>query len=95
MILKAVLSLANLTNPIVVYPIHDCLLCKRSDEDEVVTALWEAMSQEFGRTPSLDVEYSDQPTELIEAEFVGSSDVEIEVPQGNDDDFDVIEEWDE
>lgn len=65
-IVKALLSLAQRKTPIVAYPVHDCLICKRSDEAEVIKALQEAFIEEIGQCPYLDVEYSNQGPKIIE-----------------------------
>ena len=38
------------------YPVHDCLLCRRSDQGVVVKALQEAMMNQIGAVVVMDVE---------------------------------------
>jgi hypothetical protein len=68
-ILEVMSRLAGAEHPIVTYPVHDCLICKRADEQEVVDTLQSVMSSELGASPTLEVEYSDQESKIIHATY--------------------------
>lgn len=38
------------------YPVHDCLLCRQQDQEEVVAAIQQKMTQQFGQSAVLEVE---------------------------------------
>jgi hypothetical protein len=65
-ILDAMLSLVSSQSPVVVYPVHDCLICKRRDQDAVVEALRLAFLKHTGGVPYLEVEFNDRPPAVID-----------------------------
>lgn len=67
LILQTMTELLERDNPIVTYPVHDCLICKQSDEQEVVEALQSVMLSKLGSSPTIDVEYPDGTNKIHEA----------------------------
>jgi hypothetical protein len=67
LILQTMTELLERNTPIVTYPVHDCLICKQSDEEKVVEALQSVMLSNLGSTPTLDVEYTDGANKIHEA----------------------------
>ena len=64
-IVEALLDLANRKVPITAYPVHDCLICKESDEPRVVSALQKSVQLKVGSVPVLDVEYVNRKSKII------------------------------
>lgn len=50
---------------VVTYPVHDCLMCKRTDEEVVLKAIQSAMIEKLGTTIMMDVSYADFATKII------------------------------
>jgi hypothetical protein len=67
LILQTMTELLERDSPIVTYPVHDCLICKQSDEQEVVEALQSVMLSKLGSSPTIDVEYPDGTNEIHDA----------------------------
>ena len=67
-IVETLLALSNKPEPIPAYPVHDCLICKVSDEEAVISALHDSMHSTLGAVPVLDVEYSDGTPKIIEVD---------------------------
>lgn len=64
LILEAMETLASRSSPVVVYPVHDCLICKKSDEQQVVSTLQDVMRSNLGAAPTLETEYPDGKTQI-------------------------------
>ncbi len=78
---------------IVTYPIHDCLMCKRTDEEVVVKAIQSSMIDKLGTTIMMDVSYSDLPTKIIPP-LIGATNSKPRTQTVNlTDDFDVLEDF--
>lgn len=76
---------------IVTYPIHDCLMCKRTDENIVIKAIQNAMIDQLGTTIMMDVSYSDLPTKIIHP-LVGATNLKPRTHTVNrTDDFDIFD----
>lgn len=58
-IVDSMLELVRREEPIVTYPIHDCLICKEKDVEEVVEVLRCVMRHHLGAEPVLDIVYRD------------------------------------
>ncbi len=54
LIIQSLVQLAEVDVP--AYPVHDCLICRRSDEVVVVSVLKKVMEQKFGGVVGLEVE---------------------------------------
>lgn len=67
LILQTMTELLEGDDPIVTYPVHDCLICKQSDEEKVVEVLQSVMLSNLGSSPTFDVEYSDGTKNIHEA----------------------------
>lgn len=92
-VLECMERLLDAPNPIVTYPVHDCLICKRSDEQPIVDMLWSVMKSRFGAYPSLDVDSldRDQPT-IHEGFYTSHKKVGFHDCYWDDEDFDLIED---
>ena len=89
--IKAMSELINIG--IVTYPIHDCLMCKRTDENIVAKAIQNAMIGQLGTTIMMDVSYSDLPTNIIHP-LNGATNLKPRTQKVNPtDDFDVLEDF--
>ena len=79
--------------PVVVYPVHDCLICKIEDKDKVLRAIRGVMVLQLGAEPTLDVEYSNRTTETSKPTSEGTvvRDFSNWFIEGND--FSLIEEF--
>ena len=79
---------------VVTYPIHDCLTCKRIDEETVIGSIQKAMIGKLGTTIMMDVSYSDRPTKLVPPL---TDTIKLSKPKPRlvdpDDDFDVLEDF--
>jgi hypothetical protein len=53
-----------LTQGVVSYPVHDCLIVKATDQEAAIEAIQEAMISRLGFTPALDVSWLDENKEL-------------------------------
>jgi len=89
--IAAMLPLNNLG--IVTYPVHDCLMCKRSDEKVVVKAIQSAMIEKLGTTIMMDVSYSDLPTKVIPPLMETTKAKPKPQIVNPNDDFDVLEDF--
>ena len=81
---------------VVTYPVHDCLMCKRTDEETVISSIQKAMIARLGTTIMMDVSYSDLPTKLIPP-LTETKTLSKAKPKPHlidpDDDFDVLEDF--
>ena len=89
---------ALLQQGIVSYPIHDCLLVKKSDQEEAIAALQVSLSKHLSQIPTMDVswlEEGEMKTHLVESK--GSQDhLPFDLSYHEDsaeDDFDVLEDF--
>ncbi|SMX24035.1 hypothetical protein [Boseongicola aestuarii] len=64
-IVDALLALAEGKVAVPAYPVHDCLLCKESDEAQVISALKESMMNKVGSEPVLDIEYENGKSKIV------------------------------
>jgi hypothetical protein len=89
--IKAMSELINIG--IVTFPVHDCLMCKRTDENSVIEAIQSAMNDQLGTTIMMDISYSDLPTKIIPP-LIGSTNSKPRNQIVNPtDDFDVLEDF--
>jgi hypothetical protein len=88
------LSLINKDVP--TYPIHDCLLCRLEDEEEVIATIQEKMTETFGSYATLEVGYKDGRSKIISSSqnITTSSNIhqndEIDTSH---DDYEVLEDF--
>ena len=89
---------ALLQQGIVSYPVHDCLLVKRSDQEAAVAALQASLSQHLSQIPTMDVSWLEEgevKTYLIENQE-SKNQLQIDYPyqdESFEDDFDVLEDF--
>ncbi|EDQ05443.1 hypothetical protein DSM14862_02428 [Sulfitobacter indolifex] len=80
------------------YPVHDCLICKASDEGRVLEALKDILVQYLGSIPALDVTYADGTYRIYKASypehFKHYFEEDMIVHPGEEDDFLVIDDQD-
>jgi len=74
---------------VVTYPVHDCLICKRSEVPMVVEVLQSVSGTMFKATPTIEVKYSNKMSEVYEGKVFSTMDWGIE------DDFDLVDEEDD
>jgi hypothetical protein len=65
LVLECMDRLLGADRPVVTYPVHDCLICKRSDEPQVVEMLQTVMLSKLGAAPTLDAESLDRTEPTI------------------------------
>lgn len=70
LILQTMTELLEADAPVVTYPVHDCLICKRSDADKVVAVLQKVMLTSLGATPSLDIECHGEARRIVRGSTV-------------------------
>jgi len=63
LILQSLLTLAERDVP--AYPVHDCLICRRSDEAAVVDVLGSKFREQLGGTMTLEIEVKDQEPRIL------------------------------
>ena len=79
------------------YPVHDCLICKASDENEVLKALRNNLTNYIKSTPAIDITYADGSSKMINSAYPEGS---IKYDEYNkyihqkEEDFSVIDEED-
>lgn len=81
---------------IVAYPVHDCLMCRQTEEDFVVKAMQRAMLEKLGTTILMEVSYPNRLTKLINpltAEEPVSAKL-VHKQSSLHDDFEVLEDFD-
>lgn len=78
------------------YPVHDCLLCRLEDEEEVIATIQEQMTEKFGSYATLEVGYKDGRSKIIPSSQnlnTSSSIHQNEDLASSYDDYDVLEDF--
>ena len=81
---------------IVAYPVHDCLMCRQTEEDFVVKAMQRAMLAKLGSIILMEVSYPNRPTKLVNP-LTAEEPVSPESAHKQSlllDDFEVLEDFD-
>lgn len=94
-IIKSLLSLAD--RGIVAYPVHDCLLCAKDDEETVIKTLQGEMMKSLGAYAALEVSYSSGETRVVLGSNHDDKDP-YDLPPHNqtlDKEISLVEDWPE
>lgn len=93
-VVRSMLSLISKNVP--TYPVHDCLLCRLEDEEEVISTIQEKMSETFGSYATLEVGYKDGSNRTISSNQninISSHILENGGLDDSDDSYEVLEDF--